>query len=64
MGVLGNVKDKNVVIYDDIIDTGGTIIHAVKALKEQGAKKLLLLQLMAFFQKVSICLKMIKMLMK
>ncbi|AZZ65640.1 ribose-phosphate pyrophosphokinase [Metamycoplasma phocicerebrale] len=42
MGVLGNVKDKNVIIYDDIIDTGGTIIHAAKTLKEQGAKKIII----------------------
>lgn len=41
MGVLGNVSGKNAVIYDDIIDTGGTILHAVKALKEQGAKKII-----------------------
>ncbi|WP_334199145.1 ribose-phosphate diphosphokinase [Mycoplasma struthionis] len=39
VSVLGNVKDKNVVIYDDIIDTGGTILHAAEALKKQGAKK-------------------------
>ena len=29
------------VIFDDIIDTGGTIINAVKALKEKGAKKVI-----------------------
>jgi len=41
MGVLGEVENKNVVIFDDIIDTGGTIINAVKALKEKGAKKVI-----------------------
>ena len=51
MGVLGNVKDKNVVIYDDIIDTGGTIIHAVKALKEQGAKKVIVAATHGLFSK-------------
>ncbi|BAP39510.1 ribose-phosphate pyrophosphokinase [Metamycoplasma canadense] len=42
MGVLGNVKDKNVIIFDDIIDTGGTIIHAAETLKKQGAKKIII----------------------
>jgi len=42
LGILGNVKNRNVVIIDDIIDTGGTIIKAAKALKKAGAKKVLL----------------------
>ncbi|WP_211333773.1 ribose-phosphate pyrophosphokinase [[Mycoplasma] falconis] len=42
MGVLGDVKDENVIIFDDIIDTGGTIIHAAEALKKQGAKKIII----------------------
>jgi len=32
------VKNKNCVIVDDIIDSGGTIVNASKALKEKGAK--------------------------
>jgi ribose-phosphate pyrophosphokinase len=32
-----NVKDKTVIIFDDIISTGGTIIGAAKILKKQGA---------------------------
>ena len=51
MGVLGNVADKNVVIYDDIIDTGGTILHAVEALKEQGAKKIIVAATHGLFSK-------------
>ena len=35
---IGNVADKNVVIFDDEIDTGGTIKETVKALKHAGAK--------------------------
>ena len=38
MNIVGNVKNKNCVIVDDIIDSGGTIVNAVKALKEKGAK--------------------------
>ncbi|WP_033161418.1 ribose-phosphate pyrophosphokinase [[Mycoplasma] collis] len=42
LGIIGNVKDKNVVIIDDIIDTGGTIIKAAKTVKEHGAKKVII----------------------
>lgn len=33
-----SVKDKKAFIIDDIIATGGTIVNAVKILKEYGAK--------------------------
>ncbi len=39
MNVIGNVKNKTCVIVDDIIDSGGTIINAAKALKDRGAKE-------------------------
>ena len=32
-----NVKDQTVIIFDDIISTGGTIVGAAKILREQGA---------------------------
>ena len=38
MNIIGNVKDKTCIIVDDIIDSGGTIINAAKALKDRGAK--------------------------
>ena len=38
MNVIGEVKDKTCVIVDDIIDSGGTIVNAAKALKDRGAK--------------------------
>ena len=38
MNIIGEVKDKNVIIVDDIIDTAGTITLAAKALKNAGAK--------------------------
>lgn len=37
MNIIGNVEGKNVLIVDDLIDTGGTFVSAVKALKEKGA---------------------------
>lgn len=39
MHVVGDVKDKTCIIYDDIIDTGGSVINAKKALLKAGAKK-------------------------
>lgn len=40
MNIVGDVRDKNVIIIDDIIDTAGTLIEAVKTLKNHGAKKI------------------------
>jgi ribose-phosphate pyrophosphokinase len=37
MNIIGNVKGKTCVIVDDIIDSGGTIVNAVEALKKEGA---------------------------
>ncbi|MDX2305575.1 MAG: ribose-phosphate pyrophosphokinase [Microscillaceae bacterium] len=38
MQVIGDVENANVIIVDDIIDTGGTMCRAAKAIKEKGAK--------------------------
>ena len=38
MNVIGDVENKTCIIVDDIIDSGGTIINAAKALKDRGAK--------------------------
>jgi len=40
MHVIGDVKDKDVIIIDDMIDTAGTLTAAATALKERGAKKI------------------------
>lgn len=40
MNVIGNVHEKNVLIVDDLIDTAGTFVNAVQALKENGAKEI------------------------
>ncbi len=36
--VIGDVKDKNVILIDDIVDTAGTITLAAQKMKEMGAK--------------------------
>ena len=38
MQVIGDVTDKDVVLVDDMIDTGGTLCKAAALLKEKGAK--------------------------
>lgn len=38
MQVIGNVKDKDIVMVDDLIDTGSTISKASAVLKEEGAR--------------------------
>jgi ribose-phosphate pyrophosphokinase len=39
MNIIGDFKDKKVILYDDMIDTAGTITNAANALKEKGAKE-------------------------
>jgi ribose-phosphate pyrophosphokinase len=36
--IIGDVKDRNMVILDDLIDTAGSMCAAAEALKENGAK--------------------------
>lgn len=38
MNIIGDVKDRDCVIIDDMIDTAGTLCHAADALKNDGAK--------------------------
>jgi ribose-phosphate pyrophosphokinase len=38
MEIIGDVAGKDVIIVDDMIDTGGTILKASEILKQQGAK--------------------------
>jgi len=40
MHIVGNVKNKNVILIDDIIDTAGSIIKGSQALKRAGAKEI------------------------
>lgn len=39
MNIIGDVRDKKVILVDDLMDTGGTIINAAKALADIGAKE-------------------------
>jgi ribose-phosphate pyrophosphokinase len=40
MDIIGEVKGKNVIIVDDIIDTAGTIVETMNILKERGARRI------------------------
>ncbi|GAA5186088.1 ribose-phosphate diphosphokinase [Ferrimonas gelatinilytica] len=39
MHIIGDVKDRDCIIVDDMIDTGGTLCKAAEALKAQGARR-------------------------
>jgi ribose-phosphate pyrophosphokinase len=39
MNIIGDVKDKTCIIYDDIVDTAGTLCQAAQAILNAGAKK-------------------------
>src|SRR5881628_1367199 len=41
MYLIGEVKGKDVVVIDDLIDTAGTLIQAVDAVKREGARRIL-----------------------
>jgi ribose-phosphate pyrophosphokinase len=36
--IIGDVKDKNIILVDDMIDTGGTLVKAAEIMKSSGAK--------------------------
>jgi len=40
--IIGEVKGKTAAIIDDVVDTGGTICGVAKALKDQGAKEIII----------------------
>jgi len=49
MYLVGEVANKDVIIVDDMIDTAGTLAHAVKELKGRGAKKVFAFATHGFF---------------
>jgi len=38
MNIIGDVEGRNCILYDDIVDSGGTLCRAAEALKKQGAE--------------------------
>lgn len=40
MNVIGDVKGKDCIIFDDMIDTAGTLVQAAKALRKNGANRI------------------------
>lgn len=40
MNLAGDVENKDCLVFDDIIDSGGTLCEAAKLLKEKGARKI------------------------
>ena len=38
--IIGDVKDKNAIIFDDEIDTGGSIIQAAEIIRKHGSKEI------------------------
>ncbi|PIQ26905.1 phosphoribosylpyrophosphate synthetase [bacterium (Candidatus Blackallbacteria) CG17_big_fil_post_rev_8_21_14_2_50_48_46] len=47
--LIGSVEDRNVLIIDDMIATGGTIVSATKLLKENGARDIYLACSLPYF---------------
>ena len=39
MNIIGDVRDKHVILLDDMVDTGGSLCHAAKALVEIGGAR-------------------------
>src|SRR5690606_400195 len=37
MNIIGDVKGRNVLLLDDMVDTAGTLVSAARALREAGA---------------------------
>lgn len=49
MRLIGNVEGRNILMADDMIATGGTIVNAARLLRENGAKKIYLACSMPYF---------------
>lgn len=40
MNIIGDVKDKNILLIDDMIDTAGTLVNAAEAIRKMGGKEI------------------------
>lgn len=47
--LIGSVQDRNILITDDMIATGGTIVNAARLLRENGAKDIYLICSLPYF---------------
>lgn len=47
--LVGDVEGKNCILYDDMVDTGGSVVNAAKALRDHGAKDIYLAATHAVF---------------
>jgi ribose-phosphate pyrophosphokinase len=54
MQVLGDVRGKDVLIVDDMIDTGGTILKSAEHLRNSGAKRVIMACSLPFFNGTAI----------
>lgn len=50
MHIIGDVKDRDCVIIDDMVDTAGTLCKAAAALKERGARRVVVTSLTPYCQ--------------
>jgi ribose-phosphate pyrophosphokinase len=41
MNIIGDVKDRKCIIVDDMVDSGGTLANAAKAIMDKGAESIL-----------------------
>ena len=41
MNLIGDVKDRDAIVIDDMIDTAGTLVQAVSALEREGARRII-----------------------
>jgi|UniRef100_A0A7C6EK27 ribose-phosphate pyrophosphokinase len=54
INVIGDVKGKNAIIYDDMIDTGGTIVDAAMALADKGVREIFVCAVHGLFSRNAI----------
>ena len=40
MNIIGSVENKDVLLVDDLMDTGGTFVSAIRSLKDKGARNI------------------------
>lgn len=41
MNIIGDIEDKDCIVVDDMLDTGGTLVKGAKALRDNGAKSVI-----------------------